>query len=110
MDAGFAPGRSIRGVSRKPRRMPHVCFTHHLRRYFPTLEETDVEASTVADVIAELDRRHGGLAGYLVDEQGALRRHVNIFVNSVQVRDRAHLSDALSADASVFIMQALSGG
>jgi hypothetical protein len=90
--------------------MPRVSFTRHLLRFFPDLREGDVPGGTVAEVVAELDRRHPGLASYLVDDRGALRKHVNIFVGEEMVRDRERLSDPLSPDAQVFVMQALSGG
>jgi sulfur-carrier protein len=90
--------------------MAHVSFTRHLSRFFPTLEACDVPGATVRELVDELERRHPGLASYLVDETGRLRRHVNIFVGEEPVRDRARLGDALGPDARVFIMQALSGG
>lgn len=90
--------------------MPRVRFTHHLRRYFPDLDEMDVPGDTVADVVRELDRRHPGLAAYLVDERGALRKHVNVFVDRELVRDRARLGDAVTAGSVLDVIQALSGG
>jgi sulfur-carrier protein len=69
-----------------------------------------VEAETVAELVAALNRQHPGLADYLIDEQGALRKHVNIFVGETLVYDRRALSDRLDADDEVFVMQALSGG
>ena len=90
--------------------MPHVKFTSHLYRYFPGLKEMEVEGSTVAEVVAALDRRFPGLADYIVDERGALRKHVNIFVGDDMITDRERLQDALTAHSRVFIFQALSGG
>jgi hypothetical protein len=90
--------------------MAWVSFTRHLQRFFPTLEACDVPGATVRELIDELERRHPGLAHYLVDETGRLRRHVNVFVGEEPVHDRAKLSDALTSEAHVFIMQALSGG
>jgi molybdopterin synthase sulfur carrier subunit len=90
--------------------MAQVSFTRHLSRFFPGLEACDVAGTTVRELIDELERRHPGLASYLVDETGRLRRHVNVFVGEEPVRDRARLSDPLGPDARVFIMQALSGG
>ena len=90
--------------------MPHVSFTRHLQRFFPALEAADVPGSTVRELIDELDRRHPGLASYIIDETGRLRRHVNVFVGEEPVRDRERLSDPLAADQRVFILQALSGG
>ncbi len=47
---------------------------------------------------------------YVLDDQGAVRRHMVVFVNGRQIRDRAHQSDPVPADAEVCVMQALSGG
>ncbi|HEX4456452.1 MAG TPA: MoaD/ThiS family protein [Polyangia bacterium] len=90
--------------------MPHVAFTKHLRRFFPTLEAGDVAGATVREVIAALDQRHPGFASYVVDEAGRLRRHVNVFVGEEPISDREQLSDTVAADDKIFIMQALSGG
>ena len=90
--------------------MAFVSFTRHLQRFFPSLEACDVPAATMRELIDELERRHPGLANYLVDETGRLRRHVNVFVGEEPVRDRAQLGDAIGPDARVFILQALSGG
>ena len=50
------------------------------------------------------------LRGYLLDDQGGLRRHLTIFIDGLRLRDRARLSDALAADSEVYVVQALSGG
>ena len=90
--------------------MPHVSFTRHLLRFFPTLAEGEVPGATVRQIIDELERRHPGFASYVVDEAGRLRRHVNVFVGDEPVRDREALGDALAPDDRLHIMQALSGG
>jgi hypothetical protein len=90
--------------------MARVAFTPHLQRFFPALKECNVDAATVRAVIDELERRFPGLAAYIVDETGRLRRHVNIFVGDEPIHDREALGDALSSSTRVFIVQALSGG
>jgi len=90
--------------------MANVTITRHLQRFFPTLTNGEVPGTTVRAVIDELDRRYPGFASYIVDETGRLRRHVNIFVGEEPIHDRGALSDALTPDAAVFILQALSGG
>ena len=90
--------------------MAHVQFTRNLKRFFPDLEPVEIQSDTVSDLVRALDVRHPNLASYIVDDRGALRRHVNIFVDERMIQDRETLSDALSADARVFIVQALSGG
>jgi sulfur-carrier protein len=90
--------------------MPHVSFTRHLQRFFPTLAAGDVPGATVRDVIDELERRQPGFASYIIDETGRLRRHVNVFIGDEPIHDRERLSDALLPDDRVSILQALSGG
>ncbi|MBE7449007.1 MAG: MoaD/ThiS family protein [Kofleriaceae bacterium] len=90
--------------------MPHVAFTRHLLRFFPTLTEGEVPGATVREVVDELDRRYPGLAAYIVDETGRLRRHVNVFVRDEPICDRDALADRVAPGDRVFILQALSGG
>jgi molybdopterin synthase sulfur carrier subunit len=90
--------------------MAEVRFTNHLRRFFPDLETVMVEAATVAEVVAALDARYPGLGSFLVDERGALRKHVNIFIGGSLIRDRQTLSDAVPPDGELYVIQALSGG
>ena len=47
---------------------------------------------------------------YVVDDQGALRKHVNIFLGNSWLRDRERLSDSIPPGTVVYVMQALSGG
>ena len=90
--------------------MARVKFTPNLQRFFPDLTELEVEATTIADAVAAVDRRWQGLGDYIIDEQGALRKHVNIFIGDELIRDKRTLSDEVAADTRIYIMQALSGG
>jgi hypothetical protein len=92
--------------------MAKVELTRHLYAFFPQLEgrSLEVEAGTVAEVVAEMERIAPGFAFYICDELGRLRTHVNIFVEEERLADRYKLSDRVAPDSRVFIMQALSGG
>ena len=90
--------------------MAQVHFTQALRRFFPGLGPMEVNAATVADLLRDIDKTYPGIRAYLVNDQGALRQHVNIFVNNELVEDRENLTDTLEDRAEVYIMQALSGG
>lgn len=92
--------------------MAHVKFTRHLVRFFPHLNYSHEEAAgtTIAEVIADLNGRYPGLADYIVDEHGHLRKHVNIFLQNDLIQDRLHLSDSVQEDDLIYIFQALSGG
>lgn len=91
-------------------RMPIVKFTYALKRFFPDLKDTSLQAATLTELVAAVDDVYPGIRRYVLDEQGALRQHVNIFVNGELIRDRRHLSDAFAPDSEIYIMQALSGG
>lgn len=91
--------------------MPTVKFTTHLQRFFPGLENgIPINGRTIAEIVQTLDEQYPGFASYIVDERGALRKHVNIFIGENLIHDRAALRDAVEAGDLVFIMQALSGG
>lgn len=90
--------------------MPKVKFTSALKRFFPSLAETHLEASTVKEVLDQLNERYPGLSHYLVEDSGQLRQHVNVFVRDERIRDRAALSDRVAPQDEILIFQALSGG
>lgn len=91
--------------------MSRVRFTSHLQKFFPALkQDIHVDGRTVAEIVAALDQRFPGLAAYIVDDRGALRKHVNIFVGDEMISDRLRLQDEVTSDQPVYVMQALSGG
>jgi hypothetical protein len=89
--------------------VPSVVFTRNLQRHVACPPAT-VDGSTVAEVLEAVFATNDRLRGYIVDERGALRKHMVVFVDGCQVVDRSTLSDAVDADGEVYVMQALSGG
>jgi molybdopterin synthase sulfur carrier subunit len=89
--------------------VPRVAFTPNLRRHVDC-PDVDVPGHTVREVMARVFADNPRLGGYVLDEQGALRRHMMIFVDGQQVADRDRLSDPVGPDAEIYVMQALSGG
>ena len=90
--------------------MATVRFTPHLRRYFDLPDAWQAEAGTVAELVQALDAQWPGLGFYITDERGQLRQHVAVWVDGQLVKDRATLQDAVPENATVDILQALSGG
>jgi len=92
--------------------MPNVKMTQHLFRYFPQLANRTitVPAGSVADILRAINEMAPGFTDYVLDEQGALRRHVNLSINDSLVIDKKTLSDCVPDDGTVYIFQALSGG
>jgi hypothetical protein len=54
--------------------------------------------------------RHPAVRSYVLDEQNCLRKHVVVFIDGRQLRDRSSLSDPVADDSELYVMQALSGG
>lgn len=92
--------------------MPTVELTQHLYRFFPQLENQTitVPAGSVAQILKAVDEIAPGFSDYVIDERGALRRHVNLCINDTVVVDRKTLSDRVQDDGTVYIFQALTGG
>ena len=67
----------------------------------------EANGATVADVLADLDQRYPGIRFRVIDEQGRIRRHIRFFYQNEMVHA---LSQTLSADGELYIVQALSGG
>ena len=90
--------------------MIKVKFTANLKRFFSDLEAFDLRASSVSEALDIIDAKHPGIKDYIVDEQGKLRQHVNIFIDNQSVKDKINLRDKLSPGDEVHFIQALSGG
>ena len=90
--------------------MPAIQFTQALKRFFPDLRSQATEQLSIPEILDELDQKYPGLKGYILDDQGQLRQHVNIFVDGRMIRDRIRLSDPVEPGTEIYIMQALSGG
>jgi len=92
--------------------MPRVEMTQHLYRFFPQLKNRTitVPAGSVAEALHAINEMAPGFTDYVLDEHGALRRHVNLCINNTIVIDKIKLSDHITDDATVYIFQSLSGG
>ena len=69
--------------------------------------EVDATGGTLAELLADLDRRYPGLRFRVLDEQGNLRPHMRCFINGEQLVD---IMRPLEPNAAVQFVQALSGG
>ncbi len=84
-------------------------FTPNLARHLDC-PDSEVDGDTLRQVLEAYFERNPRARGYVLDDQGAVRRHVAIFVNRQLIADRSALSDSVADGDEVFVMQALSGG
>lgn len=76
-------------------------------RSYTKARDVDAAGATLAELLADLDRRYPGLRFRMINEQEKMRPHIRFFINGEQTFDMAH---PLRPTDSVQIVQALSGG
>ena len=89
--------------------MTTINFTSNLLRHVD-VPAAQAEGETVREVLEDYFEANPRVRGYVLDDQGALRKHVAIFLNNELIRDRKTLSDSVSENADIYVAQALSGG
>jgi sulfur-carrier protein len=88
------------------RAMPVVVLRGPLKQLAGDRSEHAVEGGTVADLLQEIERAHPAAKGWILDERGVLRRHINVFVNGEPCQPEAQVS----GDDRIDVLPALSGG
>jgi molybdopterin synthase sulfur carrier subunit len=90
--------------------MPTVRVPTPLRKYTQGKEEVAAEGRTIGELITDLERRFPGIRERICDESGAVRRFVNIFVSSEDIRFLQNLDTPLKESDEVSIVPAIAGG
>ena len=75
-----------------------------------TLVEIEEPCATVGDALAALGKRSPGVLDRVVDEQGDVRHHVNVFSNGESIRFQDGLMTPVSNGDRIMIIAAISGG
>ena len=81
-----------------------------LRTYCGGASQLSISAHTVRAALEDLERRQSALYRNVCDETGKVRRHLNVFVNSDNVRDLGGMDTTLTSGDVVTILPAVSGG
>ena len=89
--------------------MGGVVLSSHITRNVP-VPDGDVEAATLREALEAVFARHAAARGYVLDEQGHLRRHVVVFIDGARVRGRETLDDPVAGAREIHVLQALTGG
>lgn len=89
--------------------MPKVIFASHVQRHVAAPDRV-VDGATVRTALDAVFADNRPLRGYVLDDQGHLRKHVVIFVDGARVTDREGLAEQVEPDSEIYVLQALSGG
>ena len=90
--------------------MPIIRIPTPLRFYTNGQSEIPTSGKTVAEVLDQLFSEHGELKKHMVDENGQLRRFVNLFVNEENIRDLNGLDTELKDADRLMIVPSIAGG
>lgn len=85
--------------------MAVVCVRGPLRKLAGGAEH-QLEGATVVALMRALEAHHPGVRGWILDERGAIRRHINVYVNG----DRADEATAVASGDRVEVLPAITGG
>lgn len=77
-----------------------------LKRLAGDRSEHEVDAASVRELLGALERAHPAMAGWILDERGRIRRHINVFVNG----ERAGEDEKVRDEDRVDVLPAISGG
>lgn len=83
-----------------------VCVHGPLRKLAGGCAEHQLSGTTVIDLLRALERGHPGVSGWILDERGRIRRHINVFVNG----ERGDEQTAVNAADRVEVLPAITGG
>ncbi len=89
--------------------MAEIHFTSHLRNLVPDAP-LSAAGATVGEALANLLAAQPHVRGYVLDDRGALRKHVCIFADGERLAHDAALARQIGPDSKLYVMQALSGG
>ena len=89
--------------------MARVVFTQNLQRHV-ACPPTAAPGATVREVLDRVFAANPRARGYVLDEHGELRHHMQLFVDGVMLADRRTLADPVGPTSEIHVMQALSGG
>jgi sulfur-carrier protein len=86
--------------------MAVVCLRGPLRKLAGNRAEHELEAATVVELIRALELRHPDMNGWILDERGRIRRHINVFVNG----ERGGETTTLGSGDRIEVLPAITGG
>ncbi|HSD36201.1 MAG TPA: MoaD/ThiS family protein [Rhodocyclaceae bacterium] len=89
--------------------MARIVLTQQLQR-FTYVPEVEADAATLREALEASFAANPQLRGYVLDEQGHIRKHVAVFIDGQMLTNRQNLSHPLGPTSEVYVLQALSGG
>ena|SRR5690242_15012450 len=90
--------------------MPTVRFPAVMKYYVNNQAEFSINASSVQDLIEQVVQKYPSVKFHLLDAEGQMRRHFNVFVNGVHIRELNGMETSLKEEDKVVLMASAAGG
>ena len=90
--------------------MPSIEFTSQLAQHVECPAGQSVDATSLHEALETVFSEHPQLRGYVLDDLGAIRKHIAVFIDGEMLRQRDQLDIPIQPNGEIFVMQALSGG
>ena len=90
--------------------MPTVRFPAVMKYYVNNQAQFFVPATTVSELVTKVVEQYPSVKFHLVDAQGNLRKHFNVFVNGIHIRDLSGMDTPLNEEDKVILMASAAGG
>lgn len=88
----------------------HIKIPASLRKFVQNHDQVDVDGGNVREALDSLESKHPGIKAKLCDDQGNVRRFINIYANSEDIRFLENLDTRLADNAELQIVPAIAGG
>lgn len=90
--------------------MPNIRFPNVMKFYVNNQSEFFVAAGTVQEMVTRITEEYPSVKFHLVDSEGQLRKHFNIFINGTHIRDLQGMDTRLNEEDKVILMASAAGG
>jgi len=90
--------------------MPTFCVPSLMKYYVDDQTEVQVKGGTIAQALNDLTTRYPTIKTHIMDSQGRLRRHVNLFVNKENIRSLNGVDTRVEESDKIILMSSISGG
>jgi adenylyltransferase/sulfurtransferase len=90
--------------------MPALRVPALMKTYLNNETEVQLQGGTIAEVLSDLTIRYPAIKPHILDRDGALRRYVNLFVNSTNIKDLNGLQTPIQVNDKIILLPSISGG
>ena len=90
--------------------MARLEFTTQLAQHVDCPSTRSVDATHLGEAFEIMFAEHPALRDYVLDDRGAIRQHIAVFIDGEMLEHRDQLNVAIAPDSEVFVMQAVAGG